>query len=196
MNHLIQISLDKILYLRQDEAQAFLEHWLGLIHGSFFDKKMFYNLVIDKYVPVPVAKKVVHKDEDDNEDQGGDEERERNPFLSTKLSHTDPTIQITPQIHSIDLIYEYPLHSTPRLILMQPYRVWNLCSMSLAVNDHDCVCRQCVRLVKHPNWTPHMWLWLFLQRLTETPQLWMVREEQCNFFFQIEQEHIDSRDPR
>ena len=72
MNRLIQISPDEMQDLRQDEARAFLEHWLGLIRGSYFDKKVFYDPVIDKYVPVPVTKKAVHKDDED--DQGKDED--------------------------------------------------------------------------------------------------------------------------
>ena len=72
MNRLVQISPDEVQDLRQDEARAFLEHWLGLIRGSYFDKKVFYDTIIDKYVPVPASKKVVHKDKDD--DQGKDED--------------------------------------------------------------------------------------------------------------------------
>lgn len=71
MNRLIQISPEEIQDLRQDEGRAFLEHWLGLIRGSYFDKKVFYDPIIDKYVPVPASKKVVQKDEDD--DQGKEE---------------------------------------------------------------------------------------------------------------------------
>lgn len=73
MNRLVQISPDEVQDLRQDEARAFLEHWLGLIRGSYFDKKMFYDPVVDKYVPIPdTKKKVVHKDDEDN-DEGKDE---------------------------------------------------------------------------------------------------------------------------
>ena len=85
MNRLIQISSDEILDLREDEAREFLEHWLGLIRGSYFDKKVFYDPIVDKYVPVPVPKKVAskdedhkNKDEDEDEDEGeGEEENEQ-----------------------------------------------------------------------------------------------------------------------
>lgn len=74
ISRLILISPDEILDLRQDEARAFLEHWLGLIRGSYFDKKVFYDPIVGKYVPVPVSKKVVHKDEDDELDKDEDAE--------------------------------------------------------------------------------------------------------------------------
>ena len=72
MNRLIQISPEEIQDLRQNEARAFLEHWLWLIRGSYFDKKVFYDTIIDKYVPVPASKKVVHKDKDDDQGKGED----------------------------------------------------------------------------------------------------------------------------